>query len=117
MTHLDVISLHVVTMSGRMKRHRTDLHYLGTCSPKNRKLLLKNANTELLRAIVEAAWTVLSGEVKLTPAQRRRLIKDESVLRQLATRQRNLTEKRKVLTSQRGGNVIGFLFNLLKNIF
>ena len=104
-------------MSGRMKRYRSDLHYLGTCSPKTRKLLLKNANTDLLRAIAEAAWTVLSGKIKLTPAQRRRLVKDESVLRQLATKQRNLTDKRKVLASQRGGNVIGFLFNLLKNIF
>ena len=100
-----------------MKRHRSDLHYLGTCSPKKRKLLLKNANTDLLRAITKATWTVLSGEVKLTPAQRRRVVKDESILRQLATKQRNLTDKRKVLASQRGSNVIGFLFNLLKNIF
>ena len=100
-----------------MKRYRSDLHYLGTCSPKTRKLLLKNANTDLLRAIAEAAWTLLSGEVKLTPAQRRRLVKDESILRQLVTKQQNLTDKRKVLASQRGGNVIGFLFNLLKNIF
>jgi len=104
-------------MSGRMKHCRGDLHYLGTCSPKTRKLLLKNANGELLKAIAEAAWTVLSGEVKLTPAQRRRLVKDESILRQLATKQRSVADKRKVLTSQRGGNVIGFLFNLLKNIF
>jgi hypothetical protein len=112
-----VISLHGVTMSSRMKRYRADLNYLGTCSPKTRQLLLKNANTELLRAIAEAAWTVLSGEVKLTPGQRKRLVKDESVLRQLATKQRSLTDKRKVLSTQRGGNVIGFLFNLLKNIF
>ena len=100
-----------------MKRCRGDLHYLGTCSPKTRKLILKNANGELLKAIAEAAWTVLNGDVKLTPAQKRRLIKDESVLRQLATKQRTVAEKRKVLASQRGGNVIGFLFNLLKNIF
>ncbi len=100
-----------------MKRCRGDLHYLGTCSPKTRKLILKNANGELLKAIAEAAWTVLNGDVKLTPAQKRRLIKDESVLRQLATKQRSVAEKRKVLASQRGGNVIGFLFNLLKNIF
>ena len=45
---------------------------------------------------------MLSREVKQTPAQRRRLFKDESVLRQLATKQRNLTEKRKLLASQRG---------------
>ena len=104
-------------MSGRMKHRRGDLHYLGTCAPKTRKLLLKNANGELLKAIAEAAWTVLSGKVKLTPMQRRRLIKDESILRQLATKQRTVADKRKVLKSQRGGNVIGFLFNLLKNIF
>lgn len=104
-------------MSSRMKRCRGDLHYLGTCSPKTRKLILKNANGELLKAIAEAAWTVLNGEVKLTPVQRRRLIKDESILKQLATKQRTVADKRKVLTSQRGGNVIGFLFNLLKSIF
>lgn len=104
-------------MSRRMKRNRADLEYLGTCTPKTRKLLLKNANTELLRAIAEAAWTVLSGEVKLTPAQRQRLVKDESILRQLATKQRSISEKRKVLSTQRGGNILGFLINILKKIF
>ena len=104
-------------MSNRMRKYRGDLQYLGTCPPKTRKLLLKHSNGELLKAIAEAAWTVLSGEVKLTPAQRRRFLKDESILRQLATKQRTVAQKRKVLTSQRGGNVIGFLFDLLKNIF
>lgn len=103
-------------MSKRIRKFRGDLQYLGTCPPKTRTLLLKNVNAELLKAIAEAAWTVLSGEVKLTAAQRRRLIKDESILRQLATKQRSASQKRKVLASQRGGNVIGFLFNLLKNI-
>jgi len=100
-----------------MRKFKQDLQYLGNCPPKTRKLLLKNANTELLKAIAEAAWTVLSGEVKLTPTQRRRLVKDESILRQLATKQRTVSQKRKVLSSQRGGNIVGFLFNLLKNIF
>lgn len=100
-----------------MKKCSGDLKYLGTCSPKTRKLILKGANSDLIKAIAEAAWTVLSGEVKLTPAQRKRLVKDESILRNLATKQRNLSEKRKVLVSQRGGNVIGFLFNILKQLF
>ena len=100
-----------------MKKCRGDLKYLGECSPKTRKVVLKQANNELIKAIAEAAWTVLSGEVHLTPTQKRRLIKDEAVLRQLATKQRSAVQKRKVISSQRGSNVIGFLFNLLKSIF
>ena len=108
---------HLNAMSKRMKKCRGDIQYLGQCSPKTRKVILKNANNELVKAIAEAAWTVLSGEVKLTPTQRKRLIKDESVLSLLATKQRSVGQKRKVLATQKGGNVIGFLFNLLKNIF
>ena len=63
-----------------MKKCSGDLKYLGTCSPKTRKLLLKGANSDLIKDIAEAAWTVLSGEVKLTPAQRKRLVKDKSIL-------------------------------------
>ena len=71
----------------------------------------------MLKASAEASWTVLSGEVNLTPSQRRRLIKDELILRTIATKQRSLGQKRKVLVSQRGGNVIGFQFNILKKLF
>ena len=84
---------HCQIMSKRMKKCSGDLKYLGACSPKTRKLILKGANSDLIKSIAEAAWTVLSSEVKLTPAQRKRRVKDESILRNLAPKQRNLSEK------------------------
>ena len=84
---------------------------------KNKKSGSKEAKSELIKAIAEAAWTVLSGEVQLTPTLKRCLFKDDAVIRQLASKQRSAVQKRKVISSQRGSNVIAFLFNLLKSIF
>tara|TARA_B100000586_G_scaffold247745_1_gene204628 strand:- start:399 stop:713 length:315 start_codon:yes stop_codon:yes gene_type:complete len=104
-------------MSKRMKKHAADLHLLGSCTPNTRKAILRNADNQLVQAIAEAVWTILEGRVPLSPSQKTRLRKDETILRQIATKQRTPAQKRKVLGSQRGGAVLGFLFNLLKNLF
>ena len=100
-----------------MKKCRSDLKYLGQCSDKTRRLLLKNADAQLIKSLAEAAYAVLDGRVKLSPNQRLKFKRDQSILRQLASKQRTISQKRKVASSQRGGNIIGFLLNALKNLF
>ena len=60
---------------------------------------------------------VLEGKVPLSPSQRQRILQEQPILRQIAAKNRTVKQKRKVLTSQRGGNIISFLFNVLKSIF
>ena len=70
-----------------------------------------------MQAIAEAVWSILEGRVPLTSSQNTRLRKDDTILRQIAMKERIRAQKRKALGSQRGGAVLGFLFNLLKNLF
>ena len=104
------------TMSKEFKKHRKDLHFLGVCTPKTRKSILKDAETSLINAIQEVVHTVLSNQIPITSAQKKRLVKDKAVLRQLADRSKNVTQKRKILASQKGSGVLGFLFNIVKKL-
>jgi len=104
-------------MSKQMKKCKGDLKFLGACSDKTRRLVLKNGDGQLIKSLAEAAYAVLDGRVKLSAIQRSRFKKDQSILRLLASKQRTLAQKRKVVGSQRGGNIIGFLLNAIKNLF
>ncbi len=104
-------------MSKRMQQYRGDLHLIGGCTPNTRKAVFKACDNKLIEAIADAVWTVLEGKVPLTPSQRQHIIQEQPILRQIAAKNRTLKQKRKVLTSQRGGNIISFLFNALKSIF
>ena len=106
----------IAKMSKEFKKYRKDLHFLGVCTPKTRKSILKNAETPLIKAIQEVVHTVLSNEIPITSAQKKRLIKNKAVLKQLADKSKNITQKRKILGSQKGSGILGFLFNVVKKL-
>ena len=66
------------TMSKELRKHRKDLQFLGVCKPNTRKLILKNAETPLIKAIQEVVHTVLSNEIPITNAKKKRFNKDKS---------------------------------------
>ena len=100
-----------------MNKYRGDLHLIGGCTLNTRKLVFKNCDKQLIEAIADAVWTVLEGRVQLTPAQKHRLRKDQPTLRNIAAKNRTVDQKRRTLITQKGGNIIGFLFNALKSLF
>lgn len=104
-------------MTSRMNKYRGDLHLIGGCTPNTRKAVFKNCNNELIEAIADAVWTVLDGRIQLTPAQIQRVRKDQPTLRNIAAKNRTAAQKRKTLITQKGGNIISFLFNALKTLF
>lgn len=104
-------------MSKCMKKVHEDLNFLARCRENTRRIVLKHADGDLLQAISDAAYSVLDNRVPLTAAQRKTFRQYETILHQLATKQRTPTQKRKVLGTQRGASLIGILFNALKNLF
>ena len=107
-------------MSKCMKKNKTDLQFLAKCSQNIRKNVLKNASPSLIKAIKDIVLTILSGRVRLTQKQKAYIRKNRNTLSHIATKQKpykTLTEKRKVLSSQRGGNIIAFLLNAIKSLF
>ena len=104
-------------MSKRMKQCRGDLQLLGQCRPSTRKLILKHCDDKLIQAISDAVYTTLARKIPLSPQQVNRLKKDQTILRQIAAKNRTSKQKRRALATQKGGNIIGFLFNALKSLF
>ena len=82
-----------------------------------RKAVFKACDNKLIEAIAAAVWTVLEGKVPLPPSQSQRILQEQPILRQIVAKNRTVKQQLKVLTSQRRGKIISFLFNALKSIF
>ena len=95
-------------MSDRMKRNIDALRVLSKASPRLRKAILVNADSDLLFALCEIALNVINGTVRLTPGNKKALKKHQRTIRTLLSRRSSINKKRKILV-QRGG----FLSTLL----
>ena len=89
-------------MSSRIKRNYNVLHVLNKASPKLRKAILENSNTDLVLALCEVISNVLSGAVKLRGPVKQKLKKHRSALRKVADKKVALKIKKQIL-AQKGG--------------
>ena len=100
-------------MSSNLKRLKENKHLLfvlKTASPKLRKSILLAAPDELIKAIYEIVYNVLSGNHKINSKSRVELKRYKNHLRKLVKPSRSLTSKRKVLV-QTGGSFLPFLLS------
>ena len=95
-------------MLSRIKRNIDTLRVLKKASPKLRKAIISNSDTDLVLALCEIIINVLSGTVKLQSKEKRSLSRHRTVIRKLADKSVPAREKKKLLV-QRGG----FLTTLL----
>ena len=86
------------------------LFVLRNASAKLRKSILLAAPDDLVKAIYEIAFNVLSGNHKINHKARDELKKYKKHLRKLVQPSRSLTLKRKVLV-QNGGSFLPFLLS------
>ena len=89
-------------MSAKIKRNFNALQVLNKASPKLRKAIIANSESELIIALCEIIANVLSGTVKLSSLQKQKLGPHKSSLRHLANKRVGIKEKRKLLV-QKGG--------------
>jgi len=89
-------------MSKRMKRNFHFLKALETAPPTMRKAMLKTGDDELMCSICEICSNILQGVVKLTPNQKRDLMKYKWEIRALQNRDIKMKKKKRMLI-QKGG--------------
>jgi hypothetical protein len=94
-----------------MKRIKSNYHtllLLKTATPKLRKVIISNSNSELIKSIAECILNVLYGNVTVTECGKRKLRKHKTVLRTLADKRVPLTRKKEIIV-QRGGFLLPLL--------
>lgn len=92
-------------MSKCVIKHIHTLDALARAKPSERRDLLKRANFELIKSIVECVENVLNGNVKLDKNHLKRLKRYKSQLRKIKTSSKKWSSKKKVII-QTGGSFL-----------
>ena len=104
-------------MTKRVHKHRRELCFLGTCKNKAaRNRFIKQAPSPVIQSVGDVAKTLLYGELPIKLSDRKKLRKRKSYLLKLASKG-NINRKRKLLSGQVGGNILGTIWNVIKEIF
>ena len=104
-------------MSKRMQEYRNELNLIGNCNRKTQRALFQHAHGDFIRAIVDAIWTTLEGKLQLKPEQLSSVRKNKLTLRCIASKNRTIQQRRRLLCQQRGGNAAINLLNIVKEHF
>jgi CHAD domain-containing protein len=99
-------------MSAHLRRNATILKTISKATPSARKKLLKLADESLIRSICECCENTIKGRVKLSPIQKKRLLRHKRILRRLAKSGDNWKQKKKFIV-QSGGFIIPLLAPVL----
>ena len=104
-------------MSEKVKREQEMLRFLVRAKPPAVKAIVKNASPHLIQTLCECCHNVLKGNVPLTPAQKRRLRRHKTSIRELTKKKLSL-KKRKQILQQGGfiGALLGPVISVLKGV-
>lgn len=89
----------------RLKKHANMIKALTTTSPKLRKIIIKEADKDLITSLCDCANNILKGNVPLSAKQWSCLRRHKQSLRML-TQRKSLAKKKKILQS---GGFLGSL--------
>lgn len=84
----------------KVKKHFNFLRALSAASPKQKKLLLKNASASEISAICEVCLNLLAGNF---PVNIQKLRKYKTAIRKVACRSTSVKNKKRILVNQSGG--------------
>ncbi len=85
------------------KKQAHTLLSLHKCKPTQRKAMLSSVGNDIIKALSEASYNTLRGNIPLSSAQFRRLKKHKQMMRTMAHKSISLREKRRLLVNQKGG--------------
>jgi hypothetical protein len=102
-------------MSKRIKSQFHMLHVLKSAKPKLRKVILQEADRDLILAIIECVLNVLNGNCKLRTCIKHKLRKHKHFFRSLVDRAEKISAKRKRII-QKGGFLIPLLSTVLNSL-
>ena len=96
---------------------KTELKLIGNCNRRTQRILFQHSEGDFIRAIVDAIWTTLEGKLLLNPEQLSTVRKNKLTLQRIASKNRTIQQRRKLLCEQRGGNAAIDLLNIIKEHF
>lgn len=99
----------------RLKSQKHLLHVLKNATPKVRKVILQDADDELIKALVECVINTLNGNHKVSTDVKGKLGKFRHCLRKLSCSKVALKTKKKILV-QKGGFLGVLLSSLLSGL-
>ena len=103
-------------MSRRMKKYKNELCFLATCKKNQRQNFISQASNQIINALGDAISTLLTGNLPITSYYRKKLHKDIKKLKLLSSKG-DIIKKKRFLASQRGGSLLGTIWNVIKNLF
>ena len=105
-------------MASRLRQFAPVLRKLSKATSKKSKLLLKQANNDLIKCLCDCSKNILNGNVNLSPRQKKRLVRHKHNLRKIVNKKTSLKAKRKII--QKGGflgALLGPIVSVLGNLF
>ena len=90
-------------MSDYVKRALPLLQVIAKSKPKVRNTIIEHGPADLIKAISQIVLNVLKGVIKLTAAQKKRLVRYKNKLRALASNKVSQRVKKRFLTQKGGG--------------
>jgi hypothetical protein len=91
----------MVSQLENINRQKDILSVLGKCKIKLRKAIIKNADKDLIDAISQCVFNLLSGNIQMNELEKKNLAKYKTTLRKIATKS-SLKSKKRILV-QKGG--------------
>ena len=101
-------------MSSCMKRNAELLRLLRKLKPNALRAVMKEAHPDLIRALCECSLNILKGNVKLNPAQKKKLCRYKNKLRTLISKKTSMKTRKQILQS---GGLIGALLGPVLGVF
>lgn len=93
---------HSATTMACVRKHLPLLQTIQKAKPKLRKEILKNADTSLIKTIIECVHNVLVGNVPLENKNKKKLLRYKNILRSLVKSKSGIKHKKKIIV-QSGG--------------
>ena len=101
-------------MSKRLKKLAPTLQYLANCNQRTAKTIIREAPPPLVHCVSDICYNLLNGKVKLTPKEKKRLIRYKKHIRKVAKRATTKKTKKKII--QTGGFLRAILAPLLGSV-
>jgi len=103
-------------MAPHVWRQAKHLNTLCSCSTKDRRVLLKHADPELVRVICECALNVLQGNIPVSSGDKKRLQRHKALLRRLCSKSESLPRKKQLIVQSGGSFLLALIPSVLSLI-
>lgn len=96
----------------RLARNLSLLNIISKSSPKDHKAISQSLKADTIKCLCDCCHNILQGRIRVSPSNKRKLLKHRKILRRLAGKSTAINKKKELLIKQQGG----FLHLLIKPV-